>query len=38
MTKRQILTKIKDKMQSGDGDVFTFIDWLEEFINEQLEV
>lgn len=36
MTKQQILTKIQDKMQSGDGDVFAFIDWLQQFIDEQL--
>jgi ferritin len=37
MTKEQILEAIKDKMQSGDGDVFTFVDWLQEFVDEQLE-
>ena len=37
MTKQQILTKIKDEMQSNDGDVFTFIDWLQQFIDEQLK-
>ena len=36
MTKQQILEKIQDKMQSGDGDVFSFIDWLQQFIDEQL--
>lgn len=37
MTKRKILETIQDKMRNGDGDVFTFIDWLQEFINEQME-
>ena len=37
MTKRNILETIKDKMQNGDGDAFTFIDWLQEFIDEQME-
>ena len=37
MTKHQILEAIKDKMQNGDGDVFAFVDWLQEFIDNQLE-
>jgi len=37
MTKHQILETIKDKMQNGDGDIFAFVDWLQEFINNQLE-
>lgn len=36
MTKHQILEAIKDKMQNGDGDVFSFVDWLQEFIYNQL--
>lgn len=36
MTKHQILEAIKDKMQNGDGDVFDFVDWLQEFIDNQL--
>lgn len=36
MTKIQILEKIQDKMNDSEGDVFTFIDWLEELVNNEL--
>lgn len=37
MTKQQILRKIREKMYDSDGDVFTFIDWLKEFIEREME-
>ena len=37
MNKKQILKRIKDEMQSDNGGVFAFIDWLQQFIDEQLE-
>ena len=37
MTKQQILKTIRDKMQNGSGDVFTFIDWLQEFIEQEID-
>lgn len=37
MDKYEILETIQDKMENGEGDVFTFIDWLREFIDEQLD-
>lgn len=37
MTKKQILQKIKYQMNEGCSDCFDFIDWLTDFIKEQLE-
>lgn len=37
MTKQQILKTIRDKMDYGSGDVFTFIDWLREFIEQEID-
>ena len=37
MTKEEILEKIKYQMNEGCSDCFDFIDWLRDFIDEQLE-
>ena len=40
MDKYEILETIKDKMENGDNqinDAFSFLDWLQDFIYEQLE-
>lgn len=37
MTKKQILEKIQYQMNEGCSDCFDFIDWLKNFIQEQLE-
>lgn len=40
MNKYEILETIKDKMENGDDqiiDAFSFLDWLQDFIHEQLE-
>ena len=37
MTKKQILQEIKYQMNEGCSDCFDFIDWLTDFIKEQLE-
>lgn len=37
MTKEEILETIKEKMETCEGGVFGFIDWLEEFIDKELK-
>lgn len=37
MTKEEILEKIKYQMEEGCEDCVSFIDWLTDFINEQLD-
>lgn len=40
MNKKEILKKIKDVMDNGNNevyDVFSFVDWLRNFIDDQLE-
>lgn len=37
MSKQEILDTIWDEMHFGTRDAFEFIDWLEEFIEKQLD-
>ncbi len=37
MTRNQILETIKEKMETADGGVYGFIDWLQEFIENELK-
>lgn len=36
MTKQQILKTIQDKMWQSDEDIFSFVDWLREFIEQEV--
>lgn len=36
MTKKEILETIQSRLYSNDGDAFDFIDWIREFVNEQI--
>ena len=37
LDREEILEKIKYQMNEGCGDCFDFIDWLRDFIDEQLD-
>ena len=37
MNKEEILKKIKFQMNEGCSDCFDFIDWLRDFVNDELD-
>ena len=36
MNKTAILETIRKHMTEGDGDVYSFVDWLTDFIDDEL--
>lgn len=37
MDKYEILETIRDKMENIEGGAFAFLDWLQDFVDEQLD-